>query len=452
MAFEWKTLIGATNVDTYCGHTATLTPQKAIDGAGRWVHIQNEVHWLIIDLLESYNITKVRGRSNATYDPNDVDIFVSDDKGAFGAAVKTGITTWVDTNNWVEINLDTPKSGRYIKIQINSCQVGTNLEFGGEVATNFGHLRMRAIDRNVIKTVRDDDGKLCEVYSHVCDSATGNRARVTPENKRIVQCSANIDKEFANHLVACNCQEIGGGLVNTGNRFRPSYKADYDGWMGVVDAAYTFPKVDLKIAAEFGYATGDRNPLVDEKDQSYNGFVGLLEAYAGYRVPSVFVLDARKLKRPLTSRFDDRDAQDDASFSDIYYIGTGATWFPIEHNVDKFKLNPNVLFYWKEDKTKRFDPCACGGQGAFTDKDASRYLGAEFNIRMKYELLDSMLFTADFALFFPGNFYDQVKGIPLPGDVFSKLDLPDGTSVDSRKFRLGNDTAWILNMGLIFKF
>ena len=67
-------------------------------------------------------------------------------------------------------------------------------------------------------------------------------------------------------------------------------------------------------------------------------------------------------------------------------------------------------------------------------------------------MLDNMLLNIDFAVFFPGDFYDDVKGIPLPGDVFSKLDLPDGTGIDSAKFRLGNDTAWLLNIGLTFKF
>ena len=324
-----------------------------------------------------------------------------------------------------------------------------NFEVGGEVAANFGHLRARALDRNVINIKRDDEGKLCEVYSHICDE-NGNKALVTKANKAIVRNSIVLDKDC--DVESLNCQEIGGGLTNAANRFRPSFKSDYDGFMGVIDAAYTFDGADLKIATEFGYASGDENPLLDERDNSFNGFVGLQEAYSGKRVPSVYVLDARKLKRPLTSRFDDRDAMDDAAFSDIFYWGGGVTWYPIESNSDKFKINPNVLVYWKSDKSPKFDPCACDGAGAFTDEDASRHLGTEFNIRARYEMLDNLLLNVDFAMFFPGDFYDDVKGLPLPGDVFKRLDLPDGTGVDSAKFRLSNDTAWLINIGLTFKF
>ena len=70
--------------------------------------------------------------------------------------------------------------------------------------------------------------------------------------------------------------------------------------MAVVDSSYLFEDVDLKVAAAYGYASGDDNPHTVERDKNYKGFVGLHELYAGKRVPSVFVLDARKVKRPLT--------------------------------------------------------------------------------------------------------------------------------------------------------
>ena len=87
--------------------------------------------------------------------------------------------------------------------------------------------------------------------------------------------------------------------TNAADRFRPAYKNDFDGWMAVLDAAYNLRKWNLKWAVSWGYASGDVNPHIVEKDKKYNGFVGLHEGYCGKRVQSIFLLDMRLLKRPL---------------------------------------------------------------------------------------------------------------------------------------------------------
>jgi len=46
-----------------------------------------------------------------------VNIFVSDSKASWGAAVGSGISTWQDTKNWVEVD-STDKVGRYIKVMV----------------------------------------------------------------------------------------------------------------------------------------------------------------------------------------------------------------------------------------------------------------------------------------------------------------------------------------------
>ena len=86
-----------------------------------------------MDLGSSRKVTQVRGRSggDASWDPTNVNIYVSDDPGNFGAAVGSNITTWQDTTVWQEADT-TDKTGRYVKLEITSTESGVNsLEFGG---------------------------------------------------------------------------------------------------------------------------------------------------------------------------------------------------------------------------------------------------------------------------------------------------------------------------------
>ncbi len=131
---DWIGITSA-HYESHCGHYLTsFTPQNALDGLYPWLHRVNETHWLILDLGVTYNISRVRGRSEATDDPIDVDIFVHPTTktvgGVWGAAVTTNITTWQDTSSWVEIDT-TDKEGRYVKIEIIDTEDGAkDLSFG----------------------------------------------------------------------------------------------------------------------------------------------------------------------------------------------------------------------------------------------------------------------------------------------------------------------------------
>jgi len=113
--------INSSNISSYCGHTTTYTLAGAINGTGRWLHYVDEVHWFILDLKKTYFITKVRGRSADNYDPTNVDIYVSDNISVWGAAVATGIASWVDITAWSDVNI-TPKKGRFVKAVVNTTE------------------------------------------------------------------------------------------------------------------------------------------------------------------------------------------------------------------------------------------------------------------------------------------------------------------------------------------
>lgn len=131
--------VDSTLVHSYCGYGTTnreLTLEKALEGTDTWVHAQNHTHWFILDLGQSYTISKVKGRSNESTwgDPTDVNIYISDDTEDFGDPVVEGISTWQDTEDWVEIEMPTT-SGRYIKVEIENTESAFKyLGFGQQYA------------------------------------------------------------------------------------------------------------------------------------------------------------------------------------------------------------------------------------------------------------------------------------------------------------------------------
>ena len=121
------------NYHSCSGYTGSECPEGALDGAGVWLHLCNENHWLVLDLEKSYNIKKIRGRSNMGGDPTSVDIYISNDLNNWGTAVTTGISTWQDTTSWAEVDI-TDTVGRFVNISITSTESGSGpnyLEFGG---------------------------------------------------------------------------------------------------------------------------------------------------------------------------------------------------------------------------------------------------------------------------------------------------------------------------------
>ena len=130
MADDWLG-IGSAHIDSLCGEEATRPLSAALDGGLYWAHYVDEVHWFILDLGLTYTIKKVRGKSVRLQDPIDVDIYVSEDKENWGAAVASGIATWLDTEEWQEVET-VEKNGRYIKVVINITEDGDpgNLQWG----------------------------------------------------------------------------------------------------------------------------------------------------------------------------------------------------------------------------------------------------------------------------------------------------------------------------------
>jgi hypothetical protein len=138
MAATWLGITSA-NLDSSCGSTTGKTCAEALDGTDYWGHTTNEDHWFIIDLGSSLLVYAVRGRSYTSYDPTNVNIYVSDSKVDWGVAVAEDIATWQDCSdgNWVEVDT-TDKTGRYVKVEVDVTEAVYNLQFGRYGTPFFG--------------------------------------------------------------------------------------------------------------------------------------------------------------------------------------------------------------------------------------------------------------------------------------------------------------------------
>jgi len=130
MADDWL-LISSTEFDSSCdGYFTDYSPENALDAVKGWYCLGQHTHWFVIDLTQTYNISKVKGRSGHSGDPIDVNIYI-DDNNPPTTLCEEGITTWQDRADWSEITLTTPGVGRYIKVEIEDTEyVAGELWFG----------------------------------------------------------------------------------------------------------------------------------------------------------------------------------------------------------------------------------------------------------------------------------------------------------------------------------
>jgi len=115
--------INSSHLDSLCGQGDGTQLAYALNGASRWYHYSEHpaAHWFKLNLGMSCNITKFKSRSNYDDDPTSVNIYVSETDGNWGAAVATGISTWQDTDIYVEYD-STDKQGQYIYVTIDGVE------------------------------------------------------------------------------------------------------------------------------------------------------------------------------------------------------------------------------------------------------------------------------------------------------------------------------------------
>ena len=329
---------------------------------------------------------------------------------------------------------------------------GDQVEFGFDWAFNLGQQRVKGFDRNQVR-LENRAGAVVEVNSHVLDGQGQDAKKVLFDPGSDAQ--KIIDGSFRNETQ--NNQEIGqvdtAKLFNADNRFRNPFTNKFEGWMFVADAAYWAYKKDLQLAVSAGIASGDENPNLETKDGVFSGFLSLQELYYGKRVQSAFLLgSAGKLRIPLsaptTNQAPSRFARVVSRFTNLVFAGVAAHWIPHDWK-RKLEVNPNILAYWQEKPTNKFD----AETKTRLEERASTFLGVEANVFIDYYLLDNLKVFLISSVFFAGQHFTDVKGQPLNEDQDKALDRLDRTGFSRDRIpNLGDDTAYTFNLGLEFRF
>lgn len=346
-----------------------------------------------------------------------------------------------------------------------------NFEWGFDTAFNMGRQQVWGWDTNFIR-IEQRNGIFTEVNAKVRqlppgqpipDCARDHRACKkiplaldVPENQQIIEQSEQSSGQ--------NCLVIGenslGTLINDCTRFEDPYYNTFGGSMLVFDMAYNIKFCNLKVAAAYGFATGDKNPNRDHEkigdsqiDGDYNGFLGLQETYSGTRVKSAFLLSGSGSIPRILGFSAESSSNPGASlvsrFTNIIFTGISCTWKP-KNSKDKWSINPNILAYWQD---------VCPGiwdhkmQHLSQYRDANPFLGVEINLFVESEPIDGLKFFGVSAVYLPGTYYKDLKGRPLNRAQQAFINNQNITGiVNDWVPLLGDDPGYFANLGCEYKF
>jgi hypothetical protein len=335
---------------------------------------------------------------------------------------------------------------------------GGRFELGFDYAQNLGRQMVRGVDRNVVQ-LENRLGVVNEVNSQVLQGSPTSRrkALVTPDAEALIKASRadeilGVNKQAQNGESIGFCADQNTELFNSAIRFRDPYLNTYQGWMFVTDAALWVYKKDLQVAVTAGVASGDENPNTEVIDGTYTGFIPLQSNYAGKRVKSIFVIGQGSPKRPLSAPRSNQAPNQFADvlngFTNIVLCGASLNYKP--KDVEKaYKIMPNFLVYWQQKPTKRFDIPTMKE----TNQDARSFLGSELNLYLDYYLLKDLRLYLVGGAFFPGDHYQDIRGIPLDDAQKRALDRIDFTGFELADVpNIGTDVSYSFNLGMEFKW
>lgn len=341
-----------------------------------------------------------------------------------------------------------------------------DFEWGFDSALNVGHQDVRGWDRNKIE-FENRGGAAVLVNSQVV-TADPNIVAKPPKvlydpnstDGKAIQQIINTTLENASQNGAFIGAVGATTLFNNLFRFRNPHRNILKGWMVVADAAYWLYRREFKIAATVGAASGDKNPNqnIDDPnsvqfDGDFKGFIGLQELYSGSRVQSAFFLGgAGRIPRPLAIPLEGEGLDElpttISGFTNLIFVGGALHWYP-RFCGRGWAIRPNVLAYWQEHATNRFDLAT----QMSSPRNARNFLGTELNTFMDVDLMRDLKLYVVASMFIPGDHFTDIRGTPLNKDQRKILDRLDVTGVDNDRLPLlGNDNAYTLNIGLEYRY
>jgi hypothetical protein len=333
-------------------------------------------------------------------------------------------------------------------------------EFGFDTAFNLGNQSVKGWDRNQVVS-KDANTFLQPVNSHVrIGSATGAQVGFVQDSDAQNLIESSLQDAIYNGKKIGTVPNPDGtpgniDLYNAINRFRNPYINRLNGSMFVFDMGYWLYKKDLVAAMTYGFASGDDNPNFEVIDGDYQGFIPLQEVYSGQRVKSAFLMrGAGRVPRPTSAPIDPIYAPTKFStavsgFSNLVFTGFGFTYKPQEEKHRQYSVNPNVLFYWEEHPSKKFD--------LITKMDSNAvscpFLGTECNVFITKVLLKGLRAFFVGSIFMPGQHYTDIRGRPLNKDQEEELQSYDVTDDDRAPIpNISDDVAVTFNFGLDYSF
>jgi len=337
---------------------------------------------------------------------------------------------------------------------------GERFEFSFEYATNMGRQKVKGWDRNLVE-ITNSNAALTEINSQAVDQ---NNVKIPfdtstdagKEAQKII--NTTFQNESANGALIGTVDSGFGGLpgpvdiYNSKDRFRNPYNNTYEGWMFICDGAMWLHNKDIRLAAMAGVATGDDNPNIETMDGNYRGFIGLQEIYTGDRVLSAFLLGGagKRFFGATTGAYvaPGKSHITISGFNNIVLVGTSMKWEPLNAG-RRFKVHPNILAYWQESPTRKFDITS----RVDTDCVASTYLGTEINTFFDFYYNDALKFFFIWSAFVPGHHFTDIKGKPISKDQAKALEnfVKEGLPIE-RIPNISDNIAFTLNLGLEFKF
>lgn len=348
-----------------------------------------------------------------------------------------------------------------------------------EFAFNLGNQFVKSIDRNFF--FMDAKPWQTHLFEKNEEAWVVSTHQTFPED---LAFSQNAGAEFYDEFCKKRL------LKNSFNRFRNAYNNYFHGWMAIADFAWkTNFDCDRKIkfALLAGIASGDEQPndsnekilanrLFNKKnfykdhDKNYDGFIGIESMYTGKNVKSVFLLEARKLNRPVSTTYDSFTYPE---FTNLGFFGAGLK-FKKKSCYFKYSIHGNIVAYLQQSETRKdynytldtlFQLNVCNTDKpdeilTCLQKDAckklSHGLGIEFNIFADLKVGKNFKLYAVAAALVPLGYYDDAKCKEIPLEMQFRLARPDFTGFESNEekynIRLGNKTAFLFNLGFEYNF
>ena len=268
-------------------------------------------------------------------------------------------------------------------------------------------------------------------------------------------------------------------------RFRKPYKLDLNGFMAIADIGYTFDNYPFRVAGTAGHISGDNYPYNEEVDKTYHGFIPQRSRYKGLDVRSTLIFDRLVIPRPLNITYRTMYAFNNLKdVSNLEFLGVGGTWYPFKKRT-KGTLTANCIFFWEdanlykwdkdghhpdplieaqiaydraklgfrgvnpiyksEDYYKNSNPDATN-KGWLSDQTASRFLGAEIDVKGQIQLISECRLQGKVCLFVPGGLYKDLDG--QPNELTQYVDAQGLSHYES----LGHKYAFAFIIGLDYTF